>query len=121
MALAKDMMGGGLSAGQAHAIQGAANTAVSAAGTTQATATEITSSLSDVTTVGANSGVRLFNASHRDSMFVYNSGANALAVYPPVGSRIYPAATNAAITLATNTGIMLWKLTSTKWVGILSA
>ena len=41
MALSADMMGGGLSAGQAHAIQGSANTAVSAAGTTQGTATAL--------------------------------------------------------------------------------
>ncbi len=121
MAMALEIMRGGISAGAAHAILGARNTAVSAAGTTQGTATVLGASINYVTTVGANSGVVLPNASHADSFLIYNAGANPLTIYPPTSGRIYPAATNAGITLTNPGCIMLTKITDTIWVGNLSA
>lgn len=121
MPLSREIMGGGFSAGQAKALNGQANNAVSAAGTTQATATALKTSNSFVTTVAANSGVILENASHRDSQRIYNAGTNPLTIYPPVGSRIYPAATNVGITLGNPGLIELYKWSDTVWVGNLSA
>lgn len=121
MPLATEVMGGGFSAGQAKTINGQVNNTVSAAGTTQATATALKTSNCFVTTVGANSGVIIPNASHRDTIRIYNAGANALTVYPPTGGRIYPASTNTGISLAVNTFIELYKWNDNTWVGNMSA
>ena len=121
MPLATDIMGGGLSAGQAKAINGNTNFSLSAAGTTQATATALTATNNYISTVAGSSGVRLPNASHRDSIRIYNAGANPLTIYPPVGSRIYPASTNTGITLGNPGLIELYKWSDTIWVGQLSA
>lgn len=121
MPLATDLMGAGFSAGQAKAANGQINFTVSAAGTTQATATALKSTNNYVSTVGASAGVILPNASHRDSVRIYNAGANPLTIYPPVGSRIYPAATNAGVALG-NPGFMeIYKWSDTVWVGNMSA
>ena len=121
MALAKDIMGGGFSAGQAQAIAGSRNTSVSAAGTTQGTATTLTASFNAVTTVAASSGVILYDGSLGDSIIVYNGGANALTVYPPVGDAINQIAANGGVLLATNTMMILHKTTNSQWNAILSA
>lgn len=60
---------------------------VTAAGTTQGTATLLSTSLSVVTTAPASSGVRVpFIAGAEFKIF--NRGANAILVYPPVGASI---------------------------------
>ena len=121
MPLATDMMGGGTSAGQAKAINGNRNLTLSAAGTTQATATAIKATNNVFTTVAASAGAVLPNANQADTVRIYNRGANALTIYPPVGSRIFPASTNTGISLATNTFIELYKWEDTIWYGNLSA
>ncbi len=66
---------------------------VSAAGTTQATATQLISDASLVTVVGASSGVIVPN---RPGIFcVTNNTATTLAVYPPVGGTFAGSALNA--------------------------
>lgn len=95
---------------------------VIAAGTTQATATELVNGLCGITTAAANSGVVLnptFTTS--DQQIVFNGGANAVTVYPPVGSRINGLSTNTGLILATNTACEFWWLADTRIIGILSA
>lgn len=121
MALANKVMGGGFSAGQAKALCGGVAGSVSAAGTTQGTATALTASVNYITTAAASSGVILPNCEIGDSVKVYNGGANTLTIYPPTSGKINSASTNAGISLATNTMIELTKLTATQWGGILSA
>lgn len=121
MALAREIMGGGFSAVGADAIQGGANLTISAAGTTQATATAITTSNNFVTTVGAGAGVILPAVQQGDWLIIYNSGANALSIYPPVGGKINQLSTNAAMTLATNTNVIFFCFSSTQFVAHLSA
>ena len=95
---------------------------VSAAGTTQGTATELTAADSEITTVAAGSGVILnSNLSAGDQQTVFNAGANAVKVYPPSGFKINALATNAAMTLATNTGCLFKCVSSTRVFGVLSA
>jgi Flp pilus assembly secretin CpaC len=75
----------------ALAILGELSTAVSAAGTTQATATLLTTATSIVTTVAAGSGVRLPvtpTVSAGDRLHVANHGALTLSVYPPTGGKL---------------------------------
>ena len=121
MALAKQMMGGGLSAGQAKAINGAIAPAVSAAGTTQGTATTIGAGINLITTVAANSGVILPSCEKADYVEIYNAGANTLTVYPDSGSQINGVAANTGISLAINTFCGFRRMTSTRWAAQLSA
>lgn len=101
----RDMMGSGLSAGQASAINGSITLGATAAGATQATALLLSSTFTEVTTVAASTGVRLpaptdaLSPAAGDMFFVANQGANALAVYPPVGFAIGTAAVNTAVSV----------------------
>jgi hypothetical protein len=97
-------------------------TSISAAGTTQATATVLTAQDNDVTTVASGSGVVPTNLfSQGEEITIFNSGANALKVYPMSGFQINALPTNQAMTLATNTGVMFRCVSSTRIFGILSA
>lgn len=70
---------------------------ISAAGTTQATATALSNWWNVVTTVASGSGVALMSGV---SMVVSNRGTNPLAVYPPSGGQIESLATNSPFMLA---------------------
>lgn len=95
---------------------------VSAAGTTQGTATELTAADSEITTAAAGSGVILHSTlSTGDQQTVFNAGANAVKVYPPTGMKINALATNTAMSLATNTGCLFKCVSSTRVFGVLSA
>lgn len=95
---------------------------ITAAGTTQGTATELTNAINEITTVAANSGVRLASKGYQgDDMYIYNAGANSLNVYPPVGMRINSLALNAPMVLGVNTGCAYFFLTLTRIMAVLSA
>ena len=112
----------GLSLPLASAICKDVATSVSAAGTTQGTATELTAADNELTTVGAGAGVALASAlAAGDSQTVFNAGANAVKVYPPSGMRINALAANAPMTLATNTGCFFKCVSTTRVFGVLSA
>ena len=74
------------------------STAISAAGTSQATATALTAQINIVTTVSAGQGVVLAD---RDAT-VMNRGTVDLLVYPPTGAQIEAYGTNAAVALPVN-------------------
>lgn len=74
------------------------STAISAAGTSQATATALTAQINIVTTVSAGQGVVLAD---RDAV-VMNRGTVDLLVYPPTGAQIEAYGTNAAVALPVN-------------------
>lgn len=95
---------------------------VSAAGTTQGTATELTAADSEVTTVAAGAGV-ILNASLSagDQQTVFNAGANAVKVYPPSGFKINSLSVNTPMLLATSTGCMFKCVSTTRVFGVLSA
>ncbi len=97
-------------------------TAISAAGTTQGTATELTATDNEVTVVAGGSGVVLSSKlSAGDEQTVFNAGANSLKIYPTSGFQINNLPVNTAMTLATNTGVMLKCVSSTRVFGVLSA
>lgn len=123
MGFAKNIMGAGVAAAAAAAdtISSVA-TALTATGTTQATALSITADVNFVSTVGASSGVIVYNGVIGDSTFIMNdAGANALTVYPPVGGKFNNLATNAGFSLPVNTPVWCIKLTATRWFALLSA
>lgn len=121
MALAKNMMGGGLSAGQAKAINGSIASALTAAGTTQGTAYAINAGTAVFSTVAASSGAILPSCEISDEVYVYNGGANNLTVYPDSGSQINGVSANGGVTCPTNTAMFFKRITSTRWIAMLSA
>lgn len=123
MSRAFQIMQGGTPAVQAIAITGgnSVNTAVSAAGTTQGTATALGAAFTIITTAGASSGVILPQGQPGDRLMIYNSGANAVLVYPPTGAKINSGATNAGAALATQTVCEYVQLSTTQYFANLSA
>ena len=104
------------------AAAGLTGTSISAAGTTQATATQLYAEDNEVSTVASGAGV-VMNALIQpgEMQTVFNVGSNPLKVYPPSGLGINALSANAAITLAVNTGIMLKCVSTTRVFGVLSA
>lgn len=97
-------------------------TGISAAGTTQATATTLRAQDSEVTTVASGAGVvlnPLFAPS--EEMTVFSTGANALKIYPPSGMQINNLPANTAMSLSPNTGVLFHCVSTTRIIGILSA
>src|SRR5258708_3672585 len=113
MGFAKNIMGAGVPAAAAAADTIASvATALAATGTTQATALSLTADANFVSTVGASSGVIVYNGVIGDSCFIVNdAGANALTVYPPVGGKFNSLATNTGFSLAANTPVWVIKIT----------
>lgn len=81
-------------------VQATVNPAVTAAGTTQLTATALDSEWNVVTTTPVNSGVVMDGFNEGVSTTVFNKGANALNVYPPSGMKIDAGAVNVPYSLA---------------------
>jgi hypothetical protein len=78
------------STGTAGGLADTVSTAVAAAGTTQGTATVLTSIFSEVTTVAANAGVQTptFMSTPGRKCRIASYGANQLNVYPLTGQSI---------------------------------
>ena len=94
---------------------------ITAAGTTQATATLIINGIGWITTAPANSGVLLNFTNVGTSQTVYNGGANPVKVYPPLGAQINALPANTGMILGTNTACTFWYLNSAQVIGNLSA
>lgn len=122
MALAKDIMLGGTSAGQAKAINGQVNSAVSAAGTTISDATQLDKTVNFLSTVASGTGVKLFNGDIGDDVYVYNGGANTATVYPHSSAGIInQLSAGAGVSLAQYTTAYFRRVTSTRWIVMMSA
>ena len=122
MALARNIMKGGWSAGNAKAVNGSIATGLTAAGTTLATALALTADTNVLGTVASGSGVSLPSAELGDSCEVYNGGANAVTVYPDTTSvQINGLGVGNGFLLATNTMCYARRVTATRWVVNLSA
>lgn len=88
---------------------------VSAAGSTQGTATALTSDVNVITTAAASTGVVLQTAAAGKKVTVVNKGANALAVYPASGGAIDALASNAAISIPVGGWIEFNGSSATQW------
>ena len=97
-------------------------TSISAAGTTQGTATELTATDNEVTTVAAGAGVVLSSKlAPGDEQTVFNAGANAVKIYPTSGMKINSLTANAPMMLGTNTAVIFKCISTTRVYGVLSA
>lgn len=123
----RTLMGGGLSAGQAAAINGYSTVGATATGATQGTALLLTTEFTIFTTVAASTGARLpaptdpLAPAGGDSFFIANNGANALSVYPPTGGAIGTAAANTAVSVAANKTAYFIALGNGNYVAVVSA
>lgn len=105
-----------------NALAGAANSGITAAGTTQATAQALQGSVNVLTTVAANSGVSLppFPSPTQQIMIV-NAGAHTVKVYPPLAGQINALGTNAAFSLTNGKILVGYYVSQTQfWGGLLS-
>ena len=122
MALAKNMMQGGMSAGMAKAVNGSIATGLTATGTTISDALDLSADTNVIGTCASGAGVQVFSAELGDSQEIYNGGANACKVYPDSSTAQFNALGNGnAFLLATNTMCYVRKITSTRWIVNLSA
>lgn len=97
------------------AVLNTVSATVSAAGSTQGTATSLTSDFNVVTTVSANTGVKLPNPSAGRTVIVVNKGANALRVYPDTSDIIDALSANVHISVPVNGWISFNSISATQW------
>jgi len=90
-------------------------TSLTAAGTTQGTALLLTRQINDVTSVAANTGVRLPVAVAGMRIIVRNSSATNLNVYPNTGAQIQTLGTNVAMVLVAATMLEYVAVSATQW------
>lgn len=116
------VLGSGNSPLASVAICGDSAFALTATGSSQATALQLSTNCNEVTTTAASTGVLLpGNMVPSDEVVVANYGAQTLSVYPPVGEAISNGATNAAFSVATNKTAYFIKTNATRWSAILTA
>lgn len=85
------------------------------AGTTQGTATAISTDLVFIVTTAVNSGVILPLASSGRRVVIRNDGANSARIYPAVSAQINTLGTNTAFILGTETTLEFISYSNTQW------
>lgn len=122
MAIPTRLMGSGCSAAQAVNICGDVVDSITAAGSTNADATQLSAAINRVTTTAASTGVRLMLPEQGSQVVVINSGANALTVYPGTGAQINAlTATSGGFSVASGGRALFIGTSSANWFAILSA
>ncbi len=119
MASKGEHMASGMSAVLAKTLGMEVTTGVVAAGTTQLNATALTTEFIEIATASASTGVRLPPSGDASFFVVYNGGANAVLVYPPVGS-IMNGASNAGFSV-TNAKTGMFFRSGLRYIGVISA
>ena len=122
MALARNIMQGGWSAGNARAVNGSVATALTAAGTVITDALDLVADTNVIGTASSGTGVQLPSCEIGDSCEIYNGGANSVKVYPDTSTTtINGLSAGAGFLLATNTMCYARKITASRWIVNLSA
>lgn len=127
MALAKEMMGGGLSAGQAKAIGGGGGTiTVTGASSSQALAALITTSNAILSGGDGTKSAVLPAVGVGESVTVFNNSASTVPVFPPVGSAIAVVNTglgtaNSSFALLTYKSATFTCQSATQWFVVVSS
>ena len=94
------------------------STGISAAGSTQGTATAITKEINVVSTVASGAGVILPTAVAGMAITITNTSANSLLVYPATNGIINSLSANAAYTQASGSTLQFVAPTTTQWYTI---
>ena len=93
-------------------------TGISAAGSTQGTATALTKTVNIVSTVAAGSGVVLPTAVAGRLIYIVNTNGNSVQVYPASGAAINTLATNANLTQSNGAALQYIASSATQWYTI---
>lgn len=125
MASAKEIMGGGFSAGQATAI-GGQYVSLTAAGSSQATATLVTASMVVVASADGTKGLVLPACPVGDEYWIFNNSGSTCPVYPDSGAAISVAGTglgtaNSAFSQLTYKCTIYKRVTLTQWLAMTTA
>jgi hypothetical protein len=96
-----------------HLLNLGIDAAVTAAGSTTADATVLSTTINMVTTVASGTGVRLPSATAGDIVIIKNKGANTLSIYPPTGGTVDTLGANVAASLVTLTSLIFIYRTAT--------
>jgi hypothetical protein len=122
MAIPSRLMGVGCSAGQAVNICGDVADGLTAAGSSNADALQLSAAINRVTTTAASTGVRLMLPEAGSMVVVVNSGASALLVYPGTGAQINAlTATTGGFSVAAGGRAVFVGTSSANWFAVLSA
>jgi hypothetical protein len=122
MAIPSRLMGAGCSGSQAVNICGDVVDTISAVGTTNVDATQLSGAINRVTTAAASTGVRLMLPESGSQVVVVNSGANAVLVYPGTGASINAlTATTGGFSVAAGGRALFVGTGSANWFAVLSA
>ena len=93
-------------------------TGISAAGSTQGTGTALANTVNIVSTVASGAGVVLPTAVAGMTVYITNTSANSLLVYPATGAVINELSTNAGYSQATKATIHYVAASSTQWYSV---
>ena len=122
MGLAANIVRSGFSGGQAKGLNGAIASAITAAGTVITDAFDLVADVNAIATCASGAGVQLPSCELGDSLIVYNGGANQCKVYPDSSSaQINQITAGSAMTLPVNTSALYTRITTTRWLAVLSA
>lgn len=118
--IAKNLVGGGFSAGQANAATGAIDVrnTLTATGSSASDALSVGSAVNRFTTVAASTGAICQVLQAGDQIVVVNHGANSLTVYPPTGGTIN---NTTSIAVAANKSAFITYVTGTLLVAVVTA
>lgn len=121
MAILDHVISTGISPFTATAICGGVTT-LTAAGSTQATATLLGSGSGYISIVSSSGkGVQVPSCGIGSEIYIFNGGANSAHVYGQTGEAIGAGSANAAFVVATKKSVLLKKVSATAWGSILTA
>lgn len=116
MTIPSRVLGSGVNSLSTVAICGDGGTGLSAAGTTSTDATQLVKVYNNLTTVASGTGVKLPPTEEGEVIYITNSGANSLKVYP------YEAATtiDGGVPATINTGCsaLFFAVSNSAWQGL---
>ena len=122
MSRKQQVMGTGNSPAAANMIVGSTASTLTATGSTQADALQLSADINEVTTVASSTGAILpANCNIGDQIYVYSIGAQTLTVYPPVGETINAIAAGSGFSVATAKTATFTKVNNTRWASMLTA
>lgn len=125
MSSARELLGAGFSATQAAGICGF-EASLAALGSVQGDAAPILTSMVIVTGADGTKGVILPASPAGEEVWIFNSSASALKVYPDTGAAISVAGTglgaaNTALSVAANKAVVFKRFLTTQWIAITTA
>jgi hypothetical protein len=116
MAIPSRVLGSGVNSLSTISICGDGNAAVSAAGTSAGNATALTYVYNNVSTVASSTGVKLPPTEMGETIWITNSGANALTVYPYESTTQIDGGSSATVNIACSAAF--YAVSNSRWEGL---